>query len=224
VSAASTARSTIELERAWWRRTFAIFRRPAEVFRALRDEDDRTGARAEPMLLIAWLAGIAAVLASAVGVNPMDGHVTGGGTYDSIDGLTFTVWTFLAGGAYGFFAYWLLGGAIQLGVRAAGSEAPYRRARHVLVFAAAPIALSLLAIWPVRLAIYGSQVFKSGGADTGTGNAIFGGVEAAFGLWSLALLLLGVRIVYRWSWSRSLGALAFAVLMLALFTAIPFVF
>src|SRR5205807_621325 len=131
------------LEREWWRHTLGVAGRPRVLFEALREESLTTaGARAEPMLLLVWLSGIAAVLASSVAVNPLD--------TSNVDGLVFTVWAFLAGGAYGFIAYWLVGGALYIGVRGAGSFQSYRLARHVLVFAAAPVALSL-AIWPVRL-------------------------------------------------------------------------
>src|SRR5438876_364981 len=175
------------LEKAWWLRTIGIFQHPRAVFAAIRDEplDTAAPARSEPMLAITWLAGIAAVLTSSVGVNPLDVHVAGGSLY-GIDGLTFTVWVFLAGGAYGFVAYWLLGAAVYLGARGAGSFASYRLARHVLVFAAAPAALSVVAVWPLRLAIYGGDVFRSGGSDTGLGNAVFGVYEALFGAWILA--------------------------------------
>jgi hypothetical protein len=211
------------LEKAWWLRTAAVFQHPRQVFEAIRDEPLETAApaRAEPMLAIVWLAGIAAVLASSVGVNPLDVHVSGGSLY-GIDGLTFAVWCFLAGGAYGFVAYWLLGAAVYLGVRGAGSLASYRLARHVLVFAAAPAALSLV-VWPVRLALYGGDVFRSGGSDTGAANAVFGGIEAFFGVWVVALLLVGVRTVYGWSWARAAAALSLAAVMLALFGLVPVV-
>ena len=212
-----------DLEKEWWLRTAAIFGRPRQVFDAIRDEplDEAGPARSEPMLAIVWLAGIAAVLESSVGVHTLDSHVAGGVLY-RIDDLTFAVWAFLAGGAYGFVAYWLLGAAIYLGARGAGSLKSYRLARHLLVWAAAPIALSIV-VWPVRLAIYGGDVFRSGGPDTGTPNTVFGGIEALFGAWTLALLLLGVRTVYRWSWARSFAAVSLAAVMLGLFALIPVV-
>ena len=49
----------------------------------------------------------------------------------------------------------------------------YRQARHVLAFASAPVALSLLVLWPVRLAVYGEDVFRTGGSDHGAGNTAF---------------------------------------------------
>ncbi len=203
------------LEREWWLRTRSVLTQPRAAFEALRDEGVKTAAaRAEPMLLIVWLAGIAAVLASSVAVNPLD--------TSNVDGLVFAVWAFLAGGAYGFIAYWLVGGALYVGVRGAGSLESYRLARHVLVFASAPLALSL-ALWPVRLGIYGGDLFHRGGSDGAAANAVFGGIEAAFGLWALALLVLGVRIVYGWNWRRSLGAVVLAAVVLGLFAAIPVV-
>jgi hypothetical protein len=217
------AAPTAALERAWWHRTLAIFTRPREVFVALRDEpfDEAAPARSEPMLAIAWLAGIAAVLESSVGVHTLDTHVSSGVLW-KVDDLTFAVWVFLAGGAYGFVAYWLLGAAVYLGARGAGSFERYRLARHLVVWAAAPVALSLV-VWPVRLALYGGEVFRSGGSDTGTANAVFGAIEAWFGLWTLALLLLGIRAVYGFGWLRALAALSLGVVMLGLFALIPVV-
>ena len=43
------------------------------------------------------------------------------------------------------------------GLRRASS---FRQARHIVGLAAAPLALSLLLVWPVRLAIYGGDVFR----------------------------------------------------------------
>jgi hypothetical protein len=173
------------------------------------------------MLAIVWLAGIAAVLESSVGVHTLDSHVAGGVLWQ-VDDLTFAVWSFLAGGAYGFVAYWLLGAAVYLGARGAGSFASYRLARHVLVWAAVPAAVSL-AVWPMRLALYGGDVFRTGGADSGVPNAVFAAVDAFFGLWTVALLLFGVRVVYGWSWGRSAAALGLAAVMLGLFGLIPVV-
>src|SRR5581483_5361417 len=119
-----------------------------------------------------------------------------------IDGLILAVWIFLAGGAYGFIAYWLAGGALHIGLRGAGSTDSYRRARHVFGFALAPVALSL-ALWPVRLGLYGGDTFRFGGSDSALANNVFWGIEAMCAAWSLGLLVLGVRLVYGWPWRRT---------------------
>jgi hypothetical protein len=67
----------------------------------------------------------------------------------------------------------------------------------VLAFASAPIALSLLAVWPVRLAVYGEDVFRSGGSDHGAGNTAFVAIELAFVAWAVGLLVFGLRELYR---------------------------
>jgi hypothetical protein len=52
--------------RDWWLRTLLVLQRPRPVFVALRDDDpDLAAERGEPVLLIVWLAGIAAVLAGS---------------------------------------------------------------------------------------------------------------------------------------------------------------
>src|SRR5437667_230397 len=79
---------------------------------------------------------------------------------------------FIAGGIVGVFGYFAIGAILHWSVRGLGSQGTYRRTRNVLAFAAVPIALSLV-LWPVRLALYGEDVFRSGGSDTGGGAHVF---------------------------------------------------
>src|SRR5947209_5624916 len=80
---------------------------------------------------------------------------------------------FIAGVLYAVAAAWLGGGLLFGAARRFGSLGSYRRARHVLELAAAPLALSLLVFWPVRIAIYGRDLFRTGGDDFGRGDTIF---------------------------------------------------
>jgi hypothetical protein len=57
------------------------------------------------------------------------------------------------------------------------------------------LALSLFAVWPVRLAVYGEDLFRTGGSDHGAGNTAFVVLELVFVAWALALLVLGLRAV-----------------------------
>jgi hypothetical protein len=184
--------------RDWWLRTLLVLQRPRPVFVALRDESrESLSDRAEPILAIVLLAGIAGALDT-----PTAAHLMDGGSYD---GLLVAVWAFIAGGISGAFAYFVLGAFLYGGSRALGSLGTYRRARHVLAFAAVPIALSLV-VWPVKLAVYGEDVFRSGGRDHGAGAAAFTGIELAFVAWGALLLLAGVRAVHGWTWARALAA------------------
>jgi hypothetical protein len=67
----------------------------------------------------------------------------------------------------------------------------------VLAFASAPLALSLFVVWPVRLAVYGEDVFRSGGSDHGAGNTAFVAIELGFVGWTVGLIVLGLRELYR---------------------------
>ena len=78
-----------------------------------------------------------------------------------------------------------------------------------------PVALSFLLILPLRLAIYGGDTFRDGGADEGTGEAVLLGCQLVFVAWSLGLLLIGVQVVHGWTWPRSLAAVAAAAALLA---------
>jgi hypothetical protein len=84
----------------------------------------------------------------------------------------------------------------------------------VLAFALAPLALSALVVWPVRVAIYGGDLFRSGGSDHGRGVLALDLLDAALAVWAAVLLVAGVRAVHGWTVARSLGAVALAVVLL----------
>jgi Yip1 domain len=195
-------------ERAWLARAVLVLLDPRPVFAALRDDsDDAARARQEPITALVGLAGIASVLWTPVAGRMLD--------VQDVDGLVVAVWAFIGGAIYGLFVYFALGAALFLGLRAAGSLGSYRRARHLLAFAAAPLALSLV-VWPVRLAVYGGDVFRAGGSDHGAGNAIFVAVELGFVAWAVGLLLVGTRTLHAWTWRRTLEGAGIALGVAAL--------
>jgi len=177
------------------------------VFVALREDTPEAASnRAEPVLLIVLLAGIAFVLSTRTAAHLMDDH--------DYDALLVAVWTFLAGCLYGGVVYWFFGAVLHGAVRQLGSHGSYRRTRHLLAFAAVPIALSLV-LWPVKLALYGGDLFHRGGADSGTGGEVFGWLGLVFLAWSVGLLVLGVRAVHGWTWARAASAAAVPVALAA---------
>ena len=187
-------------ERAWWLRAVLVLQAPRAVFAALRDDSDEAAeARQEPILAILFLAAVSVVLGTTIAGRLLDDP--------EYDPLLILVWAIVGGAMYAFAAYFVLGLLVFVGVRLARSHASYRHARHILAFASVPLALSLL-VWPVRIAIHGDDVFRSGGADTGGGNAAFEALETTFVVWALALLALGVQTVHGWSWARSIAATA----------------
>jgi hypothetical protein len=195
------------LERAWWLRSLLVLQAPRPVFAALRDDSDETAAaRQEPVTALAFLGGIAAVLASGVAGGVLD--------EPGFDRLLVPFWVVFAGAAQALGSYWIGGGFLHAALKGLGAEGTYRRARHLLAFAAAPLALSLLLVWPPRLAVFGSDLFREGGGDSGVGGAVFEVAEAIFAVWALVLLALGVRIVHGWTWGRSIAACALAAVVL----------
>ena len=152
--------STRSLQKEWWLRALAIFQSPRSVFAALRDDSDEAAeARQEPVLAIIILAGIAGVLTTSLAGRLLDDY--------RFDGWNVAVWAFLGGIVYGTVAYWLGGLLVHALASALRSGSSYRQARHLLAFAAAPLALSLVLVWPVRIAIYGDDLFRTGGSDAG---------------------------------------------------------
>ena len=204
-------------EKQWWLRTLAIFQSPRHVFVALRDESKADmEAREEPVLALIVLAGIAAIL-----LVPETGRLLDDPLADD-SGAVLAVLIFLTGAIYGIATYWLGGGLLYVGLRGAGSSGSYRRARHVLAFAAAPTILGLLLIWPLRLALYGTDSFRSGGEDSGTLPFVFDLAGAGFALWALGLVIYGISVVEQWRLLRAGISVALAVLAVLVLT-FPFV-
>lgn len=199
-------------ERSWWLRAAAVLVAPRAVFVSLRDEStEAIEARQEPISAIAGLAGIAGVLGTPVARHLLNDP--------SVSVSLIPVWAFLGGSLYALAFYWLGGGLLFGAARRLGGLGSWRRSRQVLGLAAAPLALSLLTLWPVRIAVYGTDLFRTGGNDYGRGDAIFGGLYLACVAWSAWLLVVGVRAVHGWTWSRAIVAVALAAVVPALIVA-----
>ena len=194
----------ISAERAWWLRALLVLQAPVSVFAALRDQTpEDEDARAEPLVLIMVLAGIGAVLGTAVAGRLLDDP--GGGL------LVVAAWAIFAGVIYGGVTVLVGGLLLHWSVRLLGGDTTWRRARHVFGFALVPLALGLVVLWPLRIALYGGDVFRAGGADSGArGAQLLDALWVVCGLWFAALLVVGIRTVQRWSWPRSLAAFALA--------------
>ena len=190
-------------DRGWWVRSLAALAAPQAIFVQLRDEsEDAVEARNEPLFAILALASISVVLVSPTFRRMLnDGRVSL---------LLIPVLAFIAGGIYAALVYWLGGGLLFGSARRFGSEGTWLRARHVLALASTPLAVSLITFWPIRIAVYGEDLFRTGGDDYGRGDAIFGGVYLGFVAWSVCLLLIGVRTVHGWTWGRSAATVALA--------------
>jgi hypothetical protein len=153
------------------------------------------------VLAIVLLAGMAWALST-----PTAAHLLNDNRFD---GVIVAAWAFLVGGIWGFFGYYAIGAVLDQVVKALGSHGTYRRSRHVLAFSAVPLVVSLLA-WPVKLAAFGGDAFRSGGADAGVDGAAFVGIEIVFLAWAIGLLVVGVRAVHGWTWRRAVAAVALA--------------
>ena len=202
------AQPKTSLERDWWLRLGLVFSAPRTVFAWLRDDtDSAAAARQEPVLLVGFLAGAAGVLSSSGIAHALDDF--------GLDGVDLAVIVLFAALIYGIVGYFAIGALVYIGEQLADGLGSYRRARHILAFACAPLALSLV-LWPVRLALYGEDNFRSGGSDTGTGGGVFEGIETAVVIWCLALVVLGIRTANGWSRRRTLVAAAVPAIVPAL--------
>jgi hypothetical protein len=128
----------------------------------------------------------------------------------AVDLIVVPVLAFISGALYAVVVFWLGGGLLYGAARRLGSEGSWRRARHTVALASAPLALALVVFWPIRIALYGRDLFRTGGDDFGRGDAVFGGVYLGFVAWSILLLLIGVRTVHGWTLGRAAAAVALA--------------
>ena len=162
----------------------------------------------EPILAIAFLAGIAMFLATATAGKLFDDRSTTGCSSASRRSSPARSSRSRTTGS--------AARALLLGLRCLGSMSRYRRARYVVGLSTAPFVLALVVVWPLRIAIFGADLFRSGGSDEGVTAHELTVVDGAFALWALALIVVGVRTVESWSWVRSIGATAFAAALFAL--------
>lgn len=197
---------------SWWKRAPLVLLVPRPVFVALRDESvEDAEERQEPLAALIALAGISVVLVSPAFRQMMN---NGG-----VDLILVIVLAFIAGVLYAVATTWLGGGLLFGAARRLGGLGSYRRARQTVELASAPLALALITFWPVRFAVYGTDLFRTGGDDYGRGDGIFGGVFLGFVAWSVILLLLGVRATHGWGWGRSAAAVVLATAFPALIVA-----
>ncbi len=192
----------------WWLRALLVAQAPRQVFAELRD-DSREAAedRQDVVAAIAFFVGLAMTLLTAQASNFADDPAR--------KGIVIPVWLFIAGLLVGVVNYWLAGGVFYLALDWLDARTSYRQARHLLALAAVPLALSLVLL-PVRLALYGGDIFRSGGSDAGSAGHVFLALALGFALWSLVLLAIGIRVVNRWSWGRTAAAVGVFGLLVAL--------
>ena len=209
---AAPAHATETPERAWWLRVPAVLVDPQAVFAWFgADTREEADARQEPVLALIVLAGLAGILSLDATGSLLDWPGAG---RDPVDPAVLPVLLFLQGAIYGFAAYWLGGLAFYLGLRGAGGAESFRTARHLLAYAAVPLVASLFVVWPVQLALYGLDAFRTDATDFGVAPNVFRGLEIAFVVWSGALLVVGIRVANRWSLARALGSVVLGVLAL----------
>ena len=206
--AVQTARASA-LERSWWLRAPAVLVAPRAVFVSLRDDsEEAVETRQEALIAVVGFAGFAGVLGT-----PVARHLLNDASFSV---SLIPVWVFFGGAVYAFAAYWLGGGLLHGAARRFGGLGSYRRARSVLALSAMPLALALFTLWPVRIAVYGQDLFRTGGTDWGPGDRTFGSLLYVAFAWSAVLLVIGVRSVHGWSWGRSLATVALAAALPAL--------
>ncbi len=201
--AGEAAHASSALERNWWLRAAAVLVAPRAVFVSLRDDSDAAfEARQEALVAIAGLAGVSGVLGTPVARALLDDP--------SFSVALVPVWAFVGGALYALALYWLGGALLHGASRRLGGLGSWRRSRHLLALSSAPLALALLTLWPLRIAVYGEDLFRTGGNDYGRGDAIFGALLYAAFAWSAWLLVVGVRAVHGWTWGRAAATVALA--------------
>jgi hypothetical protein len=197
----------------WFLRALLVLQAPRPVFAALRDDSvEASSARAEPVLALAIVAGMGMLLLTPDASTVLDSS--------DYDWPVFAIWLFIVGSVMGAFVIWAVGGLLYLAATWLGSLGSYRRARHVVAYALAPLGLSLVVMLPLRLAFFGRDTFLLGGSDSGGKALAIALLGWAFAAWSVVLLLVGVRAVHGWTWARAAATVALVAAGMAVLTAL----
>lgn len=209
--------STDAVERSWWGRLPRMLFAPAEALAELGDESrEAADARQEPLVAMTILAGVAMFIGLVAVEPPFTTTDTG------VSAFNLVLESILGGALVALSNFWFGGALVYLGTRGLGALSGYRLARHLAGLATAPFLLLLVSSVPVRFALYGTDVFKAGGRDAGAGGDVFVAIDALFLVWTLALLLIGIRVTQRWSWGRAVAALSVTVLFAILLGTLAF--
>ena len=198
---------SLKLEREWWLRLPLILISPRAVFSALRDDrDEAAEARQEPMIALLFFAGLSIFFMSRTAGTLLDDP--------EFDSVVIALQAIVTVPITAIQNYWVGGLALALGVRFAGAKGTRtRQARHVIGLAQAPLIIALLTVFPVRLAVFGGDMFRSGGSDDGTPGLVFDALNLVFVAWAVVLLVIGVRAVWGWGWLGTARAIALALAM-----------
>jgi hypothetical protein len=190
------------LERNWWVRAPAVLVASRAVFASLRDDsDDAVAARQDAIVSIAALGSISAILATSTARQLLNDF--------QVTTILIPVWAFIGGAFFTFIVWWAGGGLLYLACKRLGGLGSWRRSRHVLGLSFAPLALALLTFWPVRILVYGEDLFRTGGSDGHGAGAVAAWLFYGFVVWAIALYVIGVRTVHGWTWARSVAGVAF---------------
>jgi hypothetical protein len=200
-------------DRLWFMRALLVLQAPRPVFAALRDDSaESASARSEPVLALTILAGMGMLLLTPEASTVLDSS--------DYDWTVFAIWLFMVGGVMGAFVVWAVGGLLYLASTWLGSLGSYRRARHLVAYALAPLALSLIVMLPLRLSLFGRDAFMLDGSDSGGKGLAIALLGWGFAAWAVALLLVGVRAVHAWTWARAGATVALVAVAAAAVTAL----
>lgn len=101
----------------------------------------------------------------------------------------------------------ILGLITQVVLRLGGKVLSLRNCRAILTYAGMPVVFSLVIVFPVEIAVFGSYFFDKNPSPMVINPPIYIaliGLDALAALWSVALLAVGIRAASRASWLWSL--------------------
>ena len=98
----------------------------------------------------------------------------------------------------------------------------YRLARHIAGLATAPSSSCSSSPCRRASASTASTCSVTRGRDSGAGGDVFIAIDALALVWTLALVLIGIRVTQRWTWGRAAAALGIAALFAILLGTLTF--
>ncbi|MGA9116574.1 MAG: Yip1 family protein [Bacteroidota bacterium] len=180
-----------------WPTALGVLEKPRRTFRRIA-----IASRKNHATLLSALAGCLGVFAAIW-------WRAGGERFDGL--LPLLRFGFMAGPPAGVGGVFLSAAVLTLTGRLLGGRGCVRTLRGILAYAAVPVGIALLTVFPVSVAVFGKYFFSLNPPPSvlrPVAYAVLLGLYALFGAWSLALAVEGTAIAHgigRWRAGLALG-------------------
>lgn len=126
---------------------------------------------------------------------------------------------FTLGPPFGILIVLLFALIVRLTMRAQRVDGSYRNIVALSAYALIPVVTSVILILPIELMTFGTYFFTANPSPhmlKPVSYVIFMGLDGLLGLWSILLLVIGIKILINAGWMRAFGIVMISCILLVL--------